>query len=100
MIDGKTFVLAIGVVVATASSAQAQSVRTREITSGACMVVCDDVSFCRSMDYDKDSGICTVHLNRDDPGFKALRHQCPQVAPENWVISYANERWSIGCPGK
>lgn len=78
--------------------ARAQSVRTSDVTSGACMIICDDVSFCQRPDYDAATGVCTIVMNPADPGFLAQRSACPLVRPERWVISFANDRWTIGCP--
>lgn len=74
------------------------SVATSEVTSGACMVICDDVGFCQRQDYNRDTGVCTIVMNPSDPGFARLRQACPRVPPENWVIAYVGERWEIGCP--
>lgn len=82
----------------TAIPAQAQRMTTTEITSGACMVVCDDVSFCQAMDYDRKTGTCTIFMNPGDAGFAELQNSCPESPPGKWAISFKNDKWKISCP--
>ena len=79
--------------------AEAQRVTSREISSGACMVACDDVPFCQAMDYNRQSGICTLFLNPAHAAFQATQHQCPSAPPAKWQIGFAGGKWRITCPG-
>jgi hypothetical protein len=78
--------------------AHAQSLQTNEISSGACMVVCEDVSFCKTSDYNDGIGTCTIVMNPTDQGFIQQRNACPNVAPQEWIVSFSGGRWQIACP--
>ncbi len=78
--------------------AHAQSVQTNDVTTGACMVICEDVSFCRELDYDSAAGTCTIFINAGDPGYAKIQQACPQTPPNKLIVSYANDRWDIVCP--
>ena len=79
-------------------TAQAQSLKTDKVSSGACMVICDDVRFCINIDYNRQTGTCTIFFNPADPDYVRLQKTCPQEPPQKWTISYANEKWAIKCP--
>lgn len=81
-------------------SAHAQKIVTRDISSGACMVTCNDVSFCRDYDYNRQTGTCTIFMNSNHRGFIRLKNSCPQVPVANWVIFLGDnvEKWAIKCP--
>ena len=80
------------------NEALAQRLTSSEVTGGACMVICDDVSFCQAMDYNRQTGVCTIFMNPADRGFLQMRRTCPQIPPEKWVISFSNGKWKIVCP--
>ncbi|HHN73553.1 MAG TPA: hypothetical protein ENK13_05635 [Thermopetrobacter sp.] len=90
--------MTVGLLPMMTAEAPAQRLTTTEITGGACMVVCDDVSFCRAMDYDRRTGTCTIFMNPAEREFRRLRRACPHVPPAKWVVSFAGGRWKITCP--
>jgi hypothetical protein len=81
-----------------ASTLLAESIRTSEVSSGGCMVICDDVSFCRDFDYNRQSGTCTIFLDPANPDYSRIHETCPQLTSEKWVISYGTDKWKITCP--
>ena len=81
-------------------SAHAESIRTNDYSWGACMIICEDVSFCSEADYNDKSGTCSLFLNSADSGYSRLRKRCPQSSPDQWIPMYANDRWNIVCPSK
>ncbi len=96
---GKAALLAaVFFILVSGNEALAQRLTTSEVTGGACMVICDDVSFCQAMDYNRQTGVCTIFMNPADRGFLRMRETCPQMPPEKWVVSFANGKWKISCP--
>lgn len=82
------------------STLLAESIRTNEVSSGACMIICSDVSFCKDYGYNDQTGTCTFSLDTAAPDYSRQQSNCPQVSPDNWVISYSDdsEKWKITCP--
>ncbi len=82
------------------STLVAQDIRTNEVSSGACMFICNDVSFCKDYDYNDQTGTCIFSLDIAAPEYSQQQRTCPQVSSGNWVISYSddNEKWKITCP--
>ncbi len=98
MADRTMFTVLTALTTMMMSQAHAQSVQTKDVTTGACMVICEDVSFCRELDYDSATGTCTIFINANDPGYGKIQQACPQIPPDKLIISYANDRWDIMCP--
>ena len=100
MIHTRIFSLLIWLTAIAFSPVHAESIRTNDYSWGACMIICEDVSFCKVADYNDKSGTCTLFLNSTDQGYSRLRKRCPQSSPDKWVPMYANDRWNIVCPSK
>ena len=82
------------------ASAGAQQITTKELSSGACMIVCNDINFCRTYDYNDQTGTCTIVMQPDHSEFIQLKKSCPQIPVSNWVIFFGDdsEKWAIKCP--
>jgi hypothetical protein len=81
-------------------AAYSQQITTNELSSGACMVVCNDVNYCRTYEYDRQNATCTIVFDSEHEEFIQLRKSCPQTLSSELVISYDNDRevWRITCP--
>lgn len=89
--------LALSALASLPLTADAQSWTSRELSSGACMVACEDVGFCLKADYDRGSGICSLVLDSSAPGFQLVRSRCPLVEPGSWQMTFSAS-WRLDCP--
>jgi uncharacterized protein YgiM (DUF1202 family) len=65
-----------------------------KISWGACMIICEDVSFCKKAHYNKNNGVCKLQLDANHPSYMKLQQTCPK---KYWHSTYRNDRWSIQC---
>ncbi len=71
-----------------------QMLRIPQVTWGACMIICEDISFCKNADHNSNSGSCALYLNSSHPKYLKLQHTCPK---RYWHAIYGNDKWDIVC---
>ena len=65
----------------------------RGVSEGACMVICEDIGFCRAMNYDRHRGLCTLFPDQSAAAYLQLRDRCAG----GWRVRYMGARWRVQC---
>lgn len=69
-----------------------------KVSWGACMVICDDIKFCKKADHNSQTSLCTLNINTQHSDYRRLYQRCSHIPMRNWQVTYQNDRWTIGCP--
>ncbi len=90
----------VSLFISFSARAQEMSVRVEGVSSGACMVICDDLLLCKNYDYDRQSASCLIDLDTETTAYIFKSEFCALPSSPNWVISYddANSKWTMDCP--
>jgi len=57
------------------------------------MVICEDIGFCRTMDYDRRRGLCTLFPDQSAAPYRQLQERCPG----GWRVRHMGARWHAEC---
>jgi hypothetical protein len=76
------------------NSSSTPTFQIAKVSWGACMLICEDVPFCKKANYNKNNGQCTLELNSNQPRYLELQRTCPK---RYWNTEYSDDRWNIVC---
>lgn len=74
-----------------------QTIQIPQVTWGACMLICEDNKFCKNIDHNSQTSMCTLFINTNHLDYQRLYKRCSHIPLNNWRASYRNDRWSIDC---
>lgn len=78
-------------------SSKTKTIQIPQVSWGACMVICEDIKFCKNADHNRQSSICTLTINTEHPSYRHLYQRCSHIPTKNWRVSYHNDQWMIFC---
>ncbi len=101
LIAGSVSVLSGGAIAQDASGdADRKHIKVGDLTTGACVTVCESVGFCAAMDYDAPSGECTLFVKDDHPDYVKFVESCPTAAADRGAADVRDEKWRLTCTAK
>ena len=74
-----------------------RTIQIPAVTWGACMIICEDSSFCKEADHNEQTSVCTLYVDTNHPDYKLLQKRCSKTPSSHWIVSYKNDRWFIEC---
>ncbi len=101
LIAGNLMVLS-GIAVAqdTSGASIQKHIKVGDLTTGACVTVCESISFCSAMDYDAPSGECTLFVKDGHPDYVAFVESCPTAAFTRGTADLKDDKWQVTCIAK